>query len=171
MKKLLFILLLILPFSLFSFSQSVGFLKGQNTAFVRPETKYNDFSQTDFNLLWGKGAGSIIKQVLATSTFKKVKAEESGAEYTVVFLNTKVHYTAVQFYFTAKEGLNKITVARNYSDLTNRDFLLPLLPGFIPDSEGIYRDKKKNVTSWRMTSKDDECFVEYYIPYTTLPFK
>lgn len=172
MKNLLLVLFLNLIASSVAFSQGVEFAtKKQNRAFVYPETKYNDFHDTNFNSLWGKKAHTIIQQVLATSTFKKVKAEESETEYCVVFKNTKVHQTIIQFYFTATEGLNKITITRSYSELANRNVLLPLLPGMLPDSEGIYRYKEKNVTAWRMQSDEDKCFVEYYIPYTTLSFK
>lgn len=163
MKKAILALLLLL-ISNAAFSQD-----SNNTEFIFPNTGYNDFHETNFNTYWGKNELVLTKEILATGNFKKVKSESTKAGRQIVFQNLKLHATIVQFRFDKKNGLSMIIISRYYGDVADKNnILLPTLTGYMPDSEGVYRDKKKNVTSWRTQVTQDQSFIDYYVPYTTL---
>ncbi|WP_216690521.1 hypothetical protein [Hymenobacter siberiensis] len=58
MKKLILVLMFLL-FNNVCFSQDADYL-----GFVRPDTGYNDFHDTNFNNYWGKKEGTITNQIL-----------------------------------------------------------------------------------------------------------
>ena len=165
MKKLKLVLIFLL-FNNICFSQDADYL-----GFVRPDTGYNDFHDINFNNYWGKKEGTITNQILLTKKFKKVVDEFKNSTHIIVYENLKLHYTTINLYFNDKNGLERITVSRYYGDLPQENLnhiILPMMTGFLADSEGVYRDKKKNVTSWRVQDKEENTFNDIYIPYTTL---
>ncbi|GAA3966204.1 hypothetical protein [Hymenobacter antarcticus] len=169
MKKLPLILLFLLFYNT-GFSQDTP----QYLDFIYPSTTgYNDLHDTNFNLLWGKKESVLTKEILAKGNFKKVKNEFVESTHVVAFKNLKMHATVVIFYFDNMTGLGKIVISRYYGDIEDKyknNIILPTFPGLTADSEGVYRHKKNNVTSWRAQSEKDESFIDFYIPYTTLKF-
>ncbi|WP_426062045.1 hypothetical protein [Hymenobacter sp. B1770] len=165
MKKLILFLLFLLSNNI-CFSQDANYL-----GFVRPDTGYNDFHDTNFNSYWGKKEEAITNQILLTKNFKKVVDEFKHSTHIIVYENLKLHNTSINLYFNDKNGLERIAVSRYYGDLPQEKLdhlILPMMTGFTPDSEGVYRDKKKNVTSWRTQNESEGSFTDIYIPYTTL---